>query len=104
MLELFGPEYIFQHITNEIKKEQEEKLYRYYIADALYVIANKTIERSMSFQKRYADIEREYLGSIQPTADDEEKATEIKERILSKLNEGRGRTNGFDESGSKTEP
>ena len=88
---------------NEIKREQEEKLYRYYIADALYVIANKTIERSMSFSKRYADIEREYLGSIQPTVDDEEKATEIKGRILSKLNEGRERTNGFDESGGKAE-
>ena len=68
------------------------------------MIANKTIERSMSIQKRYADIEREYLGNIQPTADDEDKAIKIKESMLSKLNEGRERTNGFDESGSKTEP
>lgn len=67
------------------------------------MIANKTIERSMSFPNRYADIEREYLGNIQPTADDEEKATEIKERMMSKLNEGRERTNGFDESGGKAE-
>lgn len=67
------------------------------------MIANKTIERSMPFPKRYADIEREYLGNIQPTADDENKAIEIKESILSKLNEGRERTNGFDESGGKAE-
>lgn len=67
------------------------------------MIANKTIERSMSFPKRYADIEREYLGNIQPTADDEDKAIKIKESMLSKLNEGRERTNGFDESGGKAE-
>ena len=67
------------------------------------MIANKTIERSMSFTKRYADIEQEYFGDIQPTVDNEAKAAEIKERILSKLNEGRERTNGFDESGGKVE-
>ena len=68
------------------------------------MIANKTIERSMSFTKRYADMEKEYFGNIQPPEDDEAKAAEIKERILSKLNGGRERTNGFNESGSKTEP
>lgn len=68
------------------------------------MIANKTVERSMSFPKRYTEIEQEYFGDIQPTADAETQAAEIKERILSKLNEGRERTDGFDESGGKAEP
>jgi hypothetical protein len=42
MLDVLGTEYIFQHILQTLEAERKETLYRYYVTDALQVIAENT--------------------------------------------------------------
>ena len=62
MLELFGADYVIDHILIEIKRLNEEKLYKIYVSDALHAIVNNSAQVAVeqrsyiSLQKRWADI------------------------------------------------
>lgn len=99
MLEIFGDEYITQHVIQEYKKEQKELIYRIYVTDALYAMATRTSVPT----KRYIDIINEAQSEPMDEQTAKIKANEIKSHFLEKLNGRRERTNGFDESGSKTD-
>lgn len=100
MLEIFGDDYITQHVIQEYKKEQKEQLYRIYVTDVLFSIATRTSVPS----KRYIDIVNDTQSEPMDEQTAKIKANEIKSHFLEKLNGRRERTNGFDESGSKVEP
>ena len=97
MLDVLGDDYIVQHIINQNRKEQEERLYRFYIADALFAISS----HNQVISKRYNEIYNEVF-SEEPEEDPEIKASDIKQSMLKRLNGRRERTDGFDVSGGET--
>lgn len=58
MLELFGAEYVTQHIMQTAKAESDERLYRTYVTDSLQAIANNIGKAigGTTVNKRFYDI------------------------------------------------
>ena len=83
LLELFGDEYITQHITTELHKQSLERVYRTYVTDALMAISSQ----NQKMKKRYADIVKEMFEKPKK----EESAREIKNRFLTGLNKLMGK-------------
>ena len=81
LLEILGDDYIADHCLNEYRRQEEEKVYRLYIADSLYCIMNYK-----AFGMRYNEI---INGMSVDNNVSEISATEIKQNMLKKLNEGR---------------
>ncbi len=92
---MLGYEYIREHIRQVYRREEQEKLYKEYITDALYSISRASDGARMV--KRYSEILTEiYAPKIDP--EEEEKAAEkVKANIVGKLN---GRRKGVRTGGS----
>ena len=83
LLDLFGDEYIAQHVAQTFAHEQEQLVYQNYIADAIYALGHgKALER------RFLDVYQQMHGADHPV--DERSAEEIKTDIMTKLNKGGG--------------
>ena len=72
---MLGDEYIAQHIFFTLKKEQEDKVFRMYVTDALFAISQRK-----QMTRRYVDI----LSSL-TTSDEEPKETA--QDIINRFNE-----------------
>lgn len=77
MLAVLGDEYIAQHCLNAYKREQEEKLFKVYVADTLYYYT-----RGKTIEVKYSDL----LNGNEKAEQSEESGDEIKDRIMSGVN------------------
>lgn len=72
MLELFGADYVIDHVLIEIKKLNEEKSYKVYISDALRAIVNNSAQVAVE-QRFYISLQKRWIEIITP----QEKSQEI---------------------------
>lgn len=90
LLEIFGSGYVIDHCISafslkqdQLRREQEEKVYRNYIADCLKVITENTAKSAMGeayyITNRLADI-----IDPNPAAEEEKTGDEIAEEIMKK--------------------
>lgn len=89
MLELFGSEYVIDHVMAEYHNRAKEVIYRNYVCDVL-----KCIAESWGSQVAY-----EYRELVEPTAESAESGDEVALRVIKRLGLG-VKTNGFNESES----
>lgn len=80
---MLGDDYIAQHCFLAYEEEMKEKLYRYYVSDALYAIAN----RDVKITKRFSELLEDSTTADDPA--DEQSAEEIKTNLVERLNKGR---------------
>lgn len=72
MLELFGADYVIDHVLIEIKKLNEEKSYKIYVSDALRAITNNCAQVAVE-QRSYISLQKRWIEIIVP----QEKPQEI---------------------------
>ena len=65
MLELFGADYVIDHVLIEIKKLNEEKSYKVYISDALRAIVNNSAQIAVE-QRFYILLQKRWIEIITP--------------------------------------
>ena len=74
MLELFGADYVIDHVMIEIKKYSEERSYKIYISDALRAITNNHAQIAVE-QRSYIMLQERWIDVV----DSQKKPSEIKE-------------------------
>lgn len=63
LLDLFGIDYLIDHVLIEIKKRNKDKVYKIYISDALRAIANNTAQIALKKQS-YILLEKRWIDII----------------------------------------
>lgn len=78
MLTLFGIDFVIDHVLSEIKRQNEEKAYKIYVADALRAIANNSAQAAVE-QRSYISLTKRWAEIIEP----QEKPQEVEEDLRS---------------------
>ena len=74
MLELFGADYVIDHVMIEIKKYSEERSYKIYVSDALHAIVNNSAQVAVE-RRSYISLQKRWIDVV----DSQKKSSEIKE-------------------------
>ena len=90
MLELFGKEYIIDHILNVTKKQAKDETYRMYVTEALKCIVMNTSGQgsTLTLNKSFSELvnpSTNTLSDEEKEKNSEEKAREIINNIKQKL-------------------
>ena len=82
-VDILGSGYVIDHCISAFQKEQEEKLYRVYVTDALKAMVDNTMRFAggVRLQNRFYDL----AYKTKPKVEKEETADEIIMRIKNKL-------------------
>lgn len=84
MLELCGSGYVMDYCMSAFRIKDEEKAWKYYIADGLYALVTKT----MSYKKRFTDLLNEAKAeehAEENEKNNKEEADRITNRLMDKL-------------------
>lgn len=108
MLELFGADYVIDHVLIEIKRLNEEKSYKIYISDALHAVVNNSAQVAAE-QRSYISIKKRWIDVITPQkhsqkVDDSRSCKEIVSDMWKRIRKKGGNDNGLNGIGSKIDP
>lgn len=107
MLELFGADYVIDHVLIEIKRLNEEKSYKIYISDALHALVNNSAQVAVE-QRSYISIKKRWIDVViskrsPQKVDDPRSCKEIVSDMWKRIRGKGGNKNGPAGIGSKTD-